>query len=61
MDAAEESLKQMKRLRGGLNEWQILMQSDQAATLRAALEDDIQTAEALITDEMTLDALAESS
>ena len=56
-DAAEAEVRQLKSLGGGLNQWQIILQSEQAETLRAVLEDDIRAAEALYhgqTDAMAL-------
>jgi len=53
LDAAAEAAKQLKTLGGGLNQWQMILQSDQADTLRDVLEDDINTAGALFGGEIT--------
>lgn len=57
MEAAQEAVNALKRHHGGLNEWQVIMQSDQAETLRAVLEEDIQTAQALANGESNVEAL----
>ena len=59
MDAARQSVKGVKRHGGGLNEWQVILQSDQAQTLRDVLADDIETARALAYDEISVEALGE--
>jgi tetratricopeptide (TPR) repeat protein len=58
LDAAKDARKQMRKQAGGLNQWQIILQSDQADTLRSVLEADIATAEQLYNDEITVEALA---
>ena len=58
-DSALEAAQQLKKHRSGLNEWQILLQNDQASTLRAMLEDDIQTVQGLLTGELTVEALTD--
>jgi tetratricopeptide (TPR) repeat protein len=47
--------------RRGLKEWQTLLESDQATTLRAVLGEDIQTAEAVVEGRLKPSALGESS
>jgi tetratricopeptide (TPR) repeat protein len=47
-EAMQEQIAQLKRQRGGLEEWQSLLQHDEAAPLRAVLEEDVQLAQALI-------------
>src|SRR5690606_7840774 len=57
VDAALESLDAIKRHRGGLNEWQNLLPSDQAEALRDTLQGDIRTAQALADGELDIKAL----
>ena len=57
-DAANAALNDLKRHGGGLNEWQVILQSDQAETLRYVLEEDIQQAQALANDEITVKDIA---
>jgi tetratricopeptide (TPR) repeat protein len=59
MDAAGDTVKTLKRYRGGLNEWQVLLQSDQAKTLRDMLGDDVETALALVAGKIDVEALAD--
>ncbi|MDE0609653.1 MAG: tetratricopeptide repeat protein [Anaerolineaceae bacterium] len=54
---AEEALQHLRREGKGLEEWQRLLAHEQAATLRKALEDDIQLARALMKDDAALDGL----
>ena len=60
-EAAEAAVRQLKSLGGGLNQWQIILQSEQADTLRAVLEDDIRAAEALYHGHRDVMALAQPS
>lgn len=56
-EAAQNEVKALAKHRGGLNEWQVILQSDQAETLRSVIEEDVNNAEALIlgtTDPMDL-------
>lgn len=55
--SAEEHVKQLKRLNNGLDEWQLIVDSPQAGTLRAVIGDDIALARQLIHDETGLQAL----
>ncbi|GAB4346906.1 MAG: hypothetical protein Kow00117_23630 [Phototrophicales bacterium] len=57
-DAAKQAAGQMRKHAGGLNQWQIILQSDQAQTLREVMEDDIKTAEQLYNQEITVENLA---
>jgi len=52
---AQDALANIKRHGGGLNEWDVILQSDQAETLRAVLADDIRAAQALADDEISLE------
>ena len=54
---AEEALKQLRREGKGLEEWQRLLEHEQAATLRVVLEEDIQLARMLMKDDAALDGL----
>ncbi len=54
LGAAREAVSDLKQHGGGLNEWQVILQSDQAETLRVVLEKDIQQAQALANDELTV-------
>lgn len=58
LESARREVAALKAERGALKEWNTLLGSDQAATLRAALGDDIRTAQALAQDEMTVEQLA---
>jgi tetratricopeptide (TPR) repeat protein len=56
--SAEESVKKIQGLYSGIQEWRGLMKSDQAATLRAVIEADINTATALADGELSVQELA---
>ena len=58
LDAARDAISWLRKLRGGLNEWQILLQNDQAETLRAMLEADVQTVQTLVDGDLDAEALA---
>jgi tetratricopeptide (TPR) repeat protein len=47
MDAAQEQVKAIRRLGVGLEEWQTILDSKEAETLRAVIGDDVATARAL--------------
>lgn len=55
---AETQLAHLKKQRDGLREWQTILGSDQAQTLRDVIEADVQTAEALIDGTLSVSALA---
>lgn len=57
--AAQDAVNAVKKHRGGLNEWDILLQSEQAQTLREVLEADIAQTHALVDDELDVKALAD--
>ncbi|MFW5691110.1 MAG: tetratricopeptide repeat protein [Chloroflexota bacterium] len=59
LDAAGQAVRKLKAHGGGLNEWEVILQSDQAETLRAVIAADIDTARALINNEMDVAALAD--
>jgi Flp pilus assembly protein TadD len=60
MEAAQREFANLKRHKNGLEEWQNLLQHPEAATLRAALEADVQTAQDLVDGKIELAALARS-
>ncbi len=51
---AEKELKALKRSTGGLEEWQTILNSDQATTLRDVIGKDVETALDLSNDALTL-------
>ncbi|MFW5771769.1 MAG: tetratricopeptide repeat protein [Phototrophicaceae bacterium] len=57
LEAAQRAASGVKKHGGGLNEWQVILQSNQAQTLRDVLADDIETARALAYDEISVEAL----
>jgi tetratricopeptide (TPR) repeat protein len=50
--AAQGEIEAIKKHRSGLKEWQTILKNEEAATLRAVLETDIQTAQALADDKL---------
>lgn len=58
--AAQKQLDLLKHHRDGLDEWEKLLKSDQADTLRAALGADIEAAQGVADGQITLAALAAS-
>jgi tetratricopeptide (TPR) repeat protein len=59
--SAEAELSNLKKQRGGLREWQTILESEQAETLRKVIQHDIQTAEALIDGKLEVAAIGETS
>lgn len=55
--AAEEAVKKIQGLYSGIQEWRTLMKSDQAATLRAFIEADVNIANALADGELAIQDL----
>jgi len=55
--SAEESVKKIQGLYGGIQEWRTLMKSDQAETLRTFIEADVNLASALADGEITIQDL----
>ncbi len=49
--AADDCLRALRREKAGLEEWQVIMSADEAAALRAVLQDDIDLARRLIKGE----------
>ncbi|HYO88848.1 MAG TPA: tetratricopeptide repeat protein, partial [Candidatus Limnocylindrales bacterium] len=61
MPAAKAALAELRRQRGGLEEWQKILEHEQAATLRAVLGDDVDTAAALLGGKLALADLGGTS
>lgn len=64
MNAPEQAHAQidaMKRIKTGLEEWQKILESDQAATLKAVIGADVETAQQVMNSDITLEALAENA
>jgi len=59
--SAENILPRLRRERGGLMEWQRLIESEDAAILKRNFEDDVALATALVSGETTVDQLAKES
>ena len=59
MTSAEAQLEAMKKHRSGLEEWQAILENEQASTLRAVLGEDVQLAQDLLDGKFALSALAE--
>ncbi len=57
MPVAEDRLADMRRQRSGLEEWQKILEHEQAATLKTVLGEDVETAEALLEGRISLAAL----
>lgn len=53
-DAADRALEMLRKHRKGLAEWETILASDQAETLRAVLGQDVKDAEALMNGELDL-------
>lgn len=60
LDAAKALLSSLKKQRDGLREWQTILQSDQAQTLRDVIEADVNAAGSLINETLSVNALADS-
>lgn len=60
MAQAAEQINEIKRHRTGLEEWQKILESEQAATLKAVIGADVETAQAIINGKLTADMLAQS-
>ncbi len=56
--AAEEAVAQMRKLKNGLEEWQKILENEQAETLRVVLGDDVEAAGELSAGQMDVMALA---
>jgi len=55
-DTAQAVFDEMDNEKGGLKEWKLIMEDEQAATLRAVLESDVKDIEALMNNDITLEA-----
>lgn len=60
MAHAAEQINEIKRHRVGLEEWQKILESEQAATLKAVIGADVETAQAIINGKITAETLAQS-
>jgi len=58
--AAEEAASQIRKLKNGLEEWQKILESEQAETLRAVLGDDVNAAAELAAGRMDAMTLAQA-
>jgi tetratricopeptide (TPR) repeat protein len=58
---AGEQLEALKKHRSGLEEWQKILENEQAATLKSVLGEDVNTAQQLADGKLTLEELAETS
>jgi tetratricopeptide (TPR) repeat protein len=56
--AAEQAIASLKKQKNGLREWETIMQSDQAQTLRDVMAQDIETARKLVSGALGSAALA---
>ncbi len=57
MDEAREAVAALKKLKAGLDEWETILKSEQAETLRAAIGDDVALAHDLVSGVQTVEAL----
>ncbi len=58
MDAAQRELEMLRKHRKGISDWETILSSEQAETLRAVLGQDIKDAEALMNGELDVSVLA---
>jgi predicted Zn-dependent protease len=58
VEAAQEAITMLKRLRSALEEWQYILEDDQAETVRAVLGGDVRAAQDLADDKIDVAALA---
>lgn len=58
VEAAQEAVKQLRKQRSGLQEWQVILQSEQSATLREVMAGDIAAAAGLMSGELLPEKLA---
>lgn len=58
---AEEQLEALKRHKSGLEEWQTILENEQAATLRAVLGSDVESAQKLVDGKLALPDLVETT
>jgi len=58
IESAQKAIAAIKKNAGGIEEWQVILESPQATTLRAVIAEDIEMAEALANDNLDISALA---
>lgn len=58
MTSAERELENLRKNQKGIKEWSILFESEQSATLRAVIYEDVHTAELLLDNQLKLSDLA---
>jgi tetratricopeptide (TPR) repeat protein len=58
IEAARQQLDQMQKETSGLHDWQVILESEHAAALRALLEADVKLAQQLLSGEALLEALS---
>ncbi len=56
-EQANNAIHQLKKHKGGLNEWEVILQSEQADTLRQVIEPDITQIQAIIDGDLNAEAL----
>lgn len=61
IDDAQRSIEALRKQSNGLREWQTILQSEQAQTLREAIGEDVSLAERLIAGEIDAGALADEA
>lgn len=57
LESAQAALEQLRGEQGGLEDWQVILESDQATTLRDVLQADVDQARQLIDGEIEVDAI----
>lgn len=55
---AKSQVQALRKLQNGLDEWETILKSDQAATLRDVIGDDVQTAQELVNGELSAEDLS---
>lgn len=60
-EAAKRELANLRKHKNGLREWELIIESDLADTLREVIEDDIHIAQALISGDLTLEQMAQGA
>lgn len=58
VNQADAALKRLQKEQAGLKEWQTILESDQAATLREAIGGDVEVARSLVDGTLTVQSLA---
>ncbi|RMG84738.1 MAG: hypothetical protein D6712_10775 [Chloroflexi bacterium] len=58
LEKASAALNDLRKEQGGIEEWELILNAEQAAVLREVLADDVAAAKALLEGEMTLESLA---